>query len=107
MARPKADKKARVATELHLTGKLLKQKRYGWVVAWCPELDVGSQGDNAEDARRMLAEAVRIFLEECGRMGTLQQVLEESRLPQVALDQPLPVTLRFPDGEKHQLTAAV
>ncbi|MBM4394328.1 MAG: type II toxin-antitoxin system HicB family antitoxin [Deltaproteobacteria bacterium] len=32
-------------------------------VALCPELDVGSQGDTVEDARRNLVEAVTLFLE--------------------------------------------
>ena len=32
-------------------------------VALCPELDVASQGDNVEEARRNLAEAVTLFLE--------------------------------------------
>jgi predicted RNase H-like HicB family nuclease len=32
-------------------------------VALCPELDVASQGDTIEEARRNLAEAVELFLE--------------------------------------------
>lgn len=32
-------------------------------VTLCPELDVASQGDTAEDARRTLLEALELFLE--------------------------------------------
>jgi len=32
-------------------------------VSLCPELDIASQGDTVEEARRNLAEAVELFLE--------------------------------------------
>ena len=47
-------------------------------VSYCPELDVSSCGDTVEDARRMLKEAVTLFLEEAKRMGTLHQIFCES-----------------------------
>ena len=47
-------------------------------VALCPELNVSSFGKDIEEARRSLQEAVEAFLEECERMGTLEEVLEES-----------------------------
>jgi predicted RNase H-like HicB family nuclease len=47
-------------------------------VAVCPELNVSSFGENIEDARRSVREAVEAFLEECERMDTLDEVLEES-----------------------------
>lgn len=103
MARPKATKKPRVAPELRLTAKLLKRKR--WVVASCPELDVWSQGDDEDEARRMIAEAVRIFLEETARMGTLPQILKESKLPPVSLGEPLRFTLTFPDRRELSIRA--
>lgn len=46
-------------------------------VSYCPELGVGSCGDSVEEARRRLQEAVRLFLEESQRMGTLQDILHE------------------------------
>jgi predicted RNase H-like HicB family nuclease len=46
-------------------------------VSYCPELSVASCGDTVEDARRRLTEAVRLFLEESQRMGTLHDVLKE------------------------------
>ena len=32
-------------------------------VSFCPELDIASQGNTVEEARRNLAEAVELFLE--------------------------------------------
>lgn len=47
-------------------------------VAVCPELNVSSFGENIEQARRSLQEAVEAFMEECEQMGTLVEILEES-----------------------------
>jgi len=47
-------------------------------VALSPELNVSSFGETIEDARNSLKEAVEAFIEECQKMGTLEEVLEES-----------------------------
>jgi len=47
-------------------------------VAYCPELDVSSCGREVDEARGNLKTAVRLFIEECNRMGTLDQVLQEA-----------------------------
>ena len=47
------------------------------VVSLCPEFNVSSFGDTPEEAVAGLHEAVSLFLEECNRMGTLNEVLEE------------------------------
>ena len=41
-------------------------------VAWCPELDVASQGDSIEDARYNLEEAVVLFFETASE-GEIQE----------------------------------
>jgi len=48
------------------------------VVSLCPELNVSSFGDTPEEAETALYEALSLFLEECERMGTLKEVLEEA-----------------------------
>ncbi len=48
------------------------------IVAFCPELNVSSFADTADEALGSLKEAVEGFLEECHRMGTLECVLEEA-----------------------------
>ncbi|MEM2991166.1 MAG: hypothetical protein QXQ02_08305 [Halobacteria archaeon] len=44
-------------------------------VAYCPELDVSSCGYEVEEAKGNSREAVRLFLEETYRMGTLYDIL--------------------------------
>ncbi len=47
-------------------------------VAYCPELDISSCGNTVEHAKEMLKTAVRLFIEEAEKMGTLEDILEES-----------------------------
>ncbi len=47
-------------------------------VALSPDLNVSSFGETIEDAKRSVKEAIEAFIEECKRMGTLEEVLEES-----------------------------
>ena len=47
-------------------------------VAYCPELDVSSCGDDVGQARENLRTAVRLFVEEAEKMGTLTDILQES-----------------------------
>ena len=47
-------------------------------VAWCPALDVYSQGPSHKKAVLNLADALRLFLMSCYERGTLDQVLRES-----------------------------
>ena len=45
-------------------------------VSYCPQLDVSSCGDTVEEARRMLKEAVSLFIEGAEELGTLQEILD-------------------------------
>lgn len=47
-------------------------------VAVAPELNVSSFGKTQKEAKASLKEAVELFLEECKRMGTLDDVLMEA-----------------------------
>lgn len=47
-------------------------------VSYCPELDLSSCGDTVEEARTNLRTAIRLFLEEARKMGTLEAILQES-----------------------------
>jgi len=47
-------------------------------VALAPELNVSSFGENAAEAQNSIREALEAFIEECERMGTLEEVLEEA-----------------------------
>jgi len=62
--------------EIQFTTRIFKQGRT--FVAQALELDVSSCGGTKEKALSNLKEAVRLFLEEAGKMGTLEQILQES-----------------------------
>jgi len=47
-------------------------------VAHCPELDVSSCGHNVDKARGNLKTAVRLFVEEAEKLGTLDDILKEA-----------------------------
>ena len=62
--------------EIQFTTRIFKEGRM--YVAQALELDVSSCGGSKEKALTNLKEAVRLFLEEAEKMGTLDQILEES-----------------------------
>ncbi|MBI4573418.1 MAG: hypothetical protein HY713_09080 [candidate division NC10 bacterium] len=47
-------------------------------VAYSPELEVSSCGHDVDEARRNLKTAVRLFVEEAERLGTLEEILREA-----------------------------
>ncbi len=62
--------------EIQFTTRVFKDGRS--FVAHALELDVSSCGGTKERAVRNLKTAVRLFLEEADRMGTLDQILREA-----------------------------
>jgi predicted RNase H-like HicB family nuclease len=62
-------------------------------VAYCPELDISSCGNTVEHAKEMLKTAVRLFVEEAEKMGTLEDILEESNYKKDASGRWLPPKL--------------
>ena len=62
--------------EIHFTTQIFKEGRT--FVAHTPELDVSSCGGTKERAAKNLKEAVRLFLDEAAKMGTLDQILAEA-----------------------------
>ncbi len=46
-------------------------------VAYSPQLDLSSCGSSAEEARKMLKKAIKLFLEEVEKMGTSKEVFAE------------------------------
>lgn len=62
--------------DIQFTTRVFKEGRT--FVAHALELDVSSCGGSAEKAVKNLKEAVRLFLEECEKMGTLERVLQEA-----------------------------
>jgi predicted RNase H-like HicB family nuclease len=62
--------------EIEFTTQTFKEGRM--FVAYTRELDLSSCGGTESKALRNLKEAVRLFLEEAGKMGTRDQILEEA-----------------------------
>jgi predicted RNase H-like HicB family nuclease len=62
--------------DIRFTTQIFKEGRS--YVAHTQELDVSSCGGTKEKALANLKEAVRLFLEEADKMGTLDQILEEA-----------------------------
>lgn len=65
--------------KITLTAKLPIQiiKKTKWYVASCPALDVATQGETEEVARKNIAEALTMFLRSCLERGTLDAVLKQ------------------------------
>jgi len=63
--------------EIHFTTQIFEEGRM--FVAHTPELDVSSCGETKDRAARNLKEAVRLFLEESAKMGTLDQIPSAER----------------------------
>ena len=55
-------------------------------ISYCPKLDVSSCGNTVDEARTNLKTAVRLFVEEAERMGTLEDILKESGYEQTNLN---------------------
>ena len=62
--------------EIQFTTQIFKEGRT--YVAHTQELDVSSCGGTKQRALKNLKEAVRLFLEEADKLGTLDQILEEA-----------------------------
>ena len=60
---------------MHLPAKIIKKR--GVFVSHCPPLDVCSQGDTEEEAKRNLIEAITAFVISCINRGTLEKVLKD------------------------------
>ncbi len=81
-------------------------KRKGkWYIAYCPPLDLTTQGKSVSEARQNLVEASELFVISCLERGTLDQALRElgfvpvkavtERLPANAFKMVIPVPMRY------------
>ena len=56
---------------------LIRKEKPGMYIAYCPALDLYSQGATSKEARKNIIEAVQLFVESCIEGGTLDDVLRE------------------------------
>jgi len=59
-------------------GRLVRGHSFLAVTAYFPELDISSCGADVEQARANLKTAVRLFIEEAEKMGTLRGIPAEA-----------------------------
>ncbi|MCK4264308.1 MAG: type II toxin-antitoxin system HicB family antitoxin [Candidatus Aminicenantes bacterium] len=62
--------------QIEFDGIIFKERET--FIGYCPKLDVSSCGNTIDEARKNLKTAVRLFLEEAEKMGTLEDILKES-----------------------------
>ncbi len=62
--------------EIQFTTRIFKEGRS--YIAHAIELDVSSCGGTKNKAVKNLKEAIRLFLDEADKMGTLKQILQEA-----------------------------
>jgi predicted RNase H-like HicB family nuclease len=62
--------------EIQFTTQVFKEGKT--FVAHTPELDISSCGETEKEALQHLKEAVRLFLEEADKLGTINQILDEA-----------------------------
>jgi len=79
-------------TTTHQLTAIIEREDDGYV-AFCPELDVASQGDTVEDARSNLAEAIELFFEAADPTEIKQRPARGSRLG--SRSAPLPIQRRI------------
>lgn len=65
----------KIVLNARLPLKFIRRKR--GVIASCPVLDVHSQGETEEKAKKNLTEALTLFFVSCFEMGTLDAVLKQ------------------------------
>ena|SRR5437870_2450619 len=88
--------------QYQLFGNLKKSGR--WWIAYCPPLDLSSQGRTQEEAKRNLTEATELFLISCIERGTLEMALKELGFVPLAdakMTRPrntFPIHIRIPFG---------
>jgi len=64
-----------VKAEFQLFGVIKKED--GWFIAYCPPLDITTQGRTEAEAKRNLVEACELFVVSCFERGTFEQALRE------------------------------
>ncbi len=94
-----------IRAEFHLFGNI--KKRGKWYIAYCPPLDLSTQGKNLAEAKANLIEAAELFIVSCLERGTLDQALRElgfiplqampihDKLPRGSFRFPVPIPLAF------------
>ena len=55
-------------------------------VSYCPELDIASCGEDVQQAKKYLTEAILINIEETKNLGTFERFIEDCGLEEINAD---------------------
>ena len=75
--------------KLKLTEEIWKEGNM--YVSYCPELDIASCGEDVQQAKKNLCEAILINIKEIRKMGTFQEFLKECGIDRLAPRKPRPL----------------
>ncbi len=81
-----------------LKANVFKEKP-GMYVSHCPALDLYSQGDTPEEAREMIHDAVRMFIESCVERNVLNEVLADCGFFQIQGEATNTIAVDTDDGD--------
>ena len=70
--------------KIRLTEEIWKEGNM--YISYCPELDIASCGEDVQQAKKNLMEAISINIEETKKMGTFEQFLENCGLEKISAD---------------------
>jgi len=70
--------------KIRLTEEIWKEGNM--YVSYCPELDISSCGEDVQQAKKNLREAILINIEETKKMGTFEQFVEDCGLEEINPD---------------------
>jgi len=92
-----------IRAEFSLFGTI--RRKSGWYIAYCPPLDIATQGRTVAEAKKNLIEAAELFLASCLERGTLDRALKElgfvpskgkpEQVPKAAFPLVVPLLLGF------------
>ena len=77
-----------------------------WVTG-CPALDLFSQGETEEEAKRCLEEAIGLWIEDCLERGTLDEALQEVGFHRSMRQRSVPETSTSPTGPTGRESSAL
>jgi len=69
------NKLSHIRNSINVNVQVVLFQEDGIWVAYCPALELSSYGDNQDEAREAFDEAMKIFLSETDRKGTLERYL--------------------------------
>ena len=70
--------------KLRLTEEIWKEGNM--YVSYCPELDIASCGEDVQQAKKNLTEAILINIEETKKLGTFERFIEDCGLEEINAD---------------------